>query len=55
LLIWLSVDEADEPEFELSLLQPVVTMAPATKPAMAAETINVLAVRVICIPVCLFF
>jgi hypothetical protein len=48
LLIWVS--EADEevwPE-PLELWQPVTaTMVPATKPAIAAERINVLALRVI--------
>ena len=38
------------PELSLELLQPVV-MVPATNPAMAAEMINVLAVRVIIFPV----
>lgn len=36
-----------ELELEFSLLQPVVTIEPATNPAIAAETISVLAVRVI--------
>jgi hypothetical protein len=46
--------ESDEaaalPELSLELLQLVVAMVPATNPAMAAEMINVLAVRVIIFP-----
>jgi hypothetical protein len=38
-------DEAAVPGLSLELLQPVRAMVPVTNPAMAAETINVLAVR----------
>jgi hypothetical protein len=44
----LAVSEALEPALE-SVLQPVMPMVPATSPAIAAEMINVLAVRVIVI------
>jgi hypothetical protein len=38
------------PELSPELLQLVTVMVPATNPAMAAEMINVLAVRVIIFP-----
>jgi hypothetical protein len=43
-----AVSEALEPALEPEL-QPVIPMVPATNPAIAAEMINVLAVRVIVI------
>jgi hypothetical protein len=45
----LSDDAAALPELSVELLQPVTPMVPATNPAIAAEMINVLAVRVIVI------
>jgi hypothetical protein len=39
-----AVLEADAPAWSLELEQPVLTMVPASKPAMAAEMTNVLAV-----------
>ena len=44
-----SEDAAALPELSLEVLQPDMAIVPATNPAMAAEMINVLAVRVIVI------
>jgi hypothetical protein len=49
LAVEVSDDAAALPELSVELLQPVTPMVPATNPAIAAEMINVLAVRVIVI------